>query len=178
MGDVLNQSGNIDALVHAAGVIAEKSDINSVTELDWDHQIDTNLKATFFLNRAVANAMAASGGGSIVNVSSQAWWTGSQDSGVVYAASKAGVVALTKGLARTYARTGVRVNAIAPGVVDTRLTQIGMDESQRAQIATQIPLGRVARSDEIASIALFLISSASSYMTGATLNASGGLLNY
>ncbi len=178
VGDVIAASSRIDALIHVAGVIGEKADIGSVTEADWDRQIDINLKSTFFLNREIATIMAAAGGGAIVNFASQAWWTGSRDSHVVYAASKAGVVALTKGLARTFAERGVRVNAIAPGVVDTGMTRIGLDDAGRTQINEQIPLGRIATSEEMASIALFLISSRSSYITGATVNASGGLLTY
>jgi NAD(P)-dependent dehydrogenase (short-subunit alcohol dehydrogenase family) len=88
------------------------------------------------------------------------------------------VVSLTRGLARTYAANGVRVNCVAPGAVDTAMMREGLDDAARASFLEQVPMGRMAEPDELADAALFLISSAASYITGATLNVSGGQLMY
>lgn len=171
--------GGLDALIHVAGVIVRKADLDAITEEDWDLQCDVNLKATFFLNRAAARLMRAQdSGGSIVNFSSQGWWTGGFGGSVTYAATKGGVVSLTRGLARTYAPHGVRVNCIAPGAVDTAMMREGLDDAARASFLAQVPLGRMAEPDELADAALFLVSSEASYITGATLNVSGGQLMY
>jgi NAD(P)-dependent dehydrogenase (short-subunit alcohol dehydrogenase family) len=171
--------GGLDALIHVAGVIVRKADIDSITEEDWDLQCDVNLKSTFFLNRAAARIMGTQdSGGAIVNFSSQGWWTGGFGGSVTYAATKGGVVSLTRGLARTLAANGVRVNCVAPGAVDTAMMREGLDDAARASFLEQVPLGRMAEPVEVADAALFLSSSAASYITGATLNVSGGQLMY
>lgn len=167
----------VDSLIHCAGVLLRTADLDEVTEADWDLQHDVNLKAAFFLNRAIARAMSGRGG-SIVNFASQGWWTGGFGGSVAYNASKGGLVTLTRGLARTYAARGVRVNSIAPGAVDTAMMRDGLDDDFRKEFIAQIPLGRMASPDEVADAALFLASDASRYMTGATLNVSGGQLMY
>jgi NAD(P)-dependent dehydrogenase (short-subunit alcohol dehydrogenase family) len=179
VAQVSQSLGGLDALIHVAGVIVRKADIDTVTEEDWGLQCDVNLKATFFLNRAAARLMRVQdSGGAIVNFSSQGWWTGGFGGSVTYAATKGGVVSLTRGLARTYAANGVRVNCVAPGAVDTAMMREGLDDAARASFLEQVPMGRMAEPDELADAALFLISSAASYITGATLNVSGGQLMY
>ncbi len=112
--------GPLVALVHLAAVLHRRHDIREVDEPDWDAQADVNLKATFFLNRAFAELLRTAGrAGAIVNFSSQGWWTGGFGGSVVYNATKGGIVTMTRGLARTYAAAGIRVNAVAPGLVDT-----------------------------------------------------------
>lgn len=164
-------------LVHAAGVIRRES-IDDVTEEDFDRQVDVNLKATFFLNRACWRVLRGNGGGAIVNFSSQGWWTGGFGGSVVYSATKGGVVSLTRGLARTFAPDGVRVNALAPGLVDTAMMREGVDDAMLAAFVDMVPLGRLGTPGEMTGAALFLLSEASSYVTGAVLNVSGGQLMY
>jgi len=170
--------GGLDALVHVAGVILRRGSIDEVTEADWDLQADVNLKATFFLDRAVAAVLGRTGGGAIVNFASQGWWTGGFGGSVAYAATKGGVVSVSRGLARSLADRGVRVNVVAPGAVDTAMMREGMDDEARAAFVAQIPLGRMAEPVELAHAALFLVSDAASYLTGVTLNVSGGQLMY
>jgi NAD(P)-dependent dehydrogenase (short-subunit alcohol dehydrogenase family) len=171
--------GQLDALIHVAGVIVRRPDLDSVTEEDWDLQCDVNLKATFFLDRAAARVMQRQGTpGAIVNFSSQGWWTGGFGGSVAYSATKGGVVSLTRGLARSLAPSGIRVNCVAPGAVDTAMMREGLDEDAKAKFLQQVPMARMGEPDELADAALFLVSEASTYITGATLNVSGGQLMY
>lgn len=168
--------GGLDALAHVAGVIVRRDNVDEVTEEDWDLQYQVNLKATFFLDREAARHMTS--GGSIVNFSSQGWWTGGYGGSVVYSATKGGVVSLTRGLSRTFAPRGIRVNAIAPGGVETQMMSEGVSDEARQDFLAQVPLARMGRPDELAHAATFLLSDAASYITGATLNVSGGQLIY
>jgi NAD(P)-dependent dehydrogenase (short-subunit alcohol dehydrogenase family) len=171
-------AGSLDALAHVAAVI-RRSDLDAVTEEDWTAQEAVNLRATFFLNRAVARAMQAQGrGGRIVNFASQGWWTGGFGGSVVYAATKGGVVSMTRGLARTYAPDGICVNCVSPGAVDTPMLRDGMTDEALESFRAQIPLGRFAAPEELAGAVVFLASDHASYITGATLNVSGGQLMY
>ncbi len=165
-------------LLHAAAVIKRRASIDEITEADVDLQLGVNLRATFFLDRACWRVLRTRGGGSIVNVASQGWWSGGFGGSTVYAATKGGVVSLTRGLARSFAADGVRVNALAPGMVDTAMMQDGLDDEDRRQLLTQVPLGRLAAPDELTGAVLFLLSDASSYVTGAVINISGGQLMY
>ena len=168
------------AVAHLAAVLLRRRDtIEDVTEEDWDVQLDVNLKATFFLNRWAARLFREQGdGGRIINFTSQGWWTGGFGGSVVYAASKGGVVSLTRGLARSFAPDGVRVNAVSPGGVDTPMMTDGLSDEVRRTFMSQVPLGRLAEPDELAGAVLFLASSASSYVTGTVVNVSGGQLMY
>lgn len=171
--------GTVVGLAHVAGTIIRNNDLYAVSEQEWDEQADVNLKVTFFLNRTFAADLLADGlPGSIVNFSSQGWWTGGIGNSIPYSATKGGVVSLTRGLARTLARDGIRVNAVAPGAVETIMMREGLkDEARDAFIAT-IPMGRIADPAELAGATLYLLSEASSYVTGTVLNVSGGQLIY
>ncbi len=167
------------ALAHCAAVLRRRNSVDEVTEEDWDLQIDVNLKATFFLNRSAYHSFkAAKTKGSIINFSSQSWWTGGFGGSVVYAASKGGIVSMTRGLARSFAPEGVRVNAVAPGGVDTSMLREGQDDAAMKSFISMIPMGRLAEPNEMVGAVIFLASDASSYMTGTLLNLSGGQLMY
>ncbi len=167
------------ALAHLAAVLRRKTNVDDVTEEDWDLQLDVNLKVTFFLDRAAHTAFRKAGTpGAIVNFTSQGWWTGGFGGSVVYAASKGGVTTLTKGLARSFAASGVRVNVVSPGGVDTPMMNQGMTPNAMDAFLTNVPLGRLAHTDELTGAVLFLASDAASYVTGAVINVSGGQLMY
>lgn len=174
-----NELAPFRTLAHLAAVLRRNTSIDDVTEEDWDAQHDVNLKATFFLTRAASRALRdAETPGTIVVFTSQGWWTGGFGGSVVYNASKGGVVTLTKGLARTLAPHGIRVNAVAPGGVDTAMMREGMSEEAMASFLAMVPLGRLAATDELAGAVLFLASDASSFVTGSVVNVSGGQLMY
>jgi NAD(P)-dependent dehydrogenase (short-subunit alcohol dehydrogenase family) len=171
-------AGSLDVLAHVAAVI-RRSELEAVTEADWELQESVNLRATFFLNRAVARVMREQGrGGRIVNFASQGWWTGGFGGSVVYAATKGGVVSMTRGLARTFGPDGILVNCVAPGAVDTPMLREGMSDEALESFRAQIPLARFAAPEELAGAVVFLASDHASYITGATLNVSGGQLMY
>ncbi|HEY4278374.1 MAG TPA: SDR family oxidoreductase, partial [Conexibacter sp.] len=132
--------GSVDVLAHVAAVLRRRSDIDEISEDDWDFQHDVNLRATFFLNKAVARAMRDAGrGGRIINFTSQGWLTGGFGGSVAYAATKGGIVSLSRGLARTLAPHGITVNTVAPGAVDTPMMWSGMTEADMAEFVKQIP---------------------------------------
>jgi NAD(P)-dependent dehydrogenase (short-subunit alcohol dehydrogenase family) len=173
---VQRELGRLDVLAHLAAVLRRVPTIEDITEEDWDVQIDTNLKATFFLNRSVAQAFRRQGrGGRIINFSSQGWWTGGYGGSVVYAASKGGVVSLSRGLARSLAGDQITVNTVSPGAADTEMMR---SQPDLEQFVSMIPLGRMAEPDELSGIVLFLASDHARYITGATINVSGGQIMY
>jgi NAD(P)-dependent dehydrogenase (short-subunit alcohol dehydrogenase family) len=171
--------GDVYALVTLAAVLRRRKTVDEVTEEDWNTQLDVNLKATFFLCRAAGRAMIAAGhGGRIITFSTQGWWTGGFGGSVVYAASKGGIVSMTRGLARSFGSHGITVNCVAPGNVRTAMLMEGLDPAVYEQMRAQTPLGRVAEPDDIAGPVVFLASEHARYITGATLNVSGGFLMY
>ena len=177
--DSAKAAGTVVGLAHIAAVILRNNDLYAITEEEWDLQFDVNLKATFFLNRALAAEWRATGAsGSIVNFASQGWWTGGIGNSIPYSATKGGVVSLTRGLAKTLAADGIRVNAIAPGGVDTVMMREGLSDAARSAFIDTVPMGRVADPDELAGAVLYLLSDASSFVTGTVLNVSGGQLIY
>jgi NAD(P)-dependent dehydrogenase (short-subunit alcohol dehydrogenase family) len=172
--------GPVDVLVNIAGIILRNPDLFSVTEEEWDTQHDVMLKGLFFLTTATAKRMRDLGrGGSIINYSSQGWWSGGFGGSVVYNAAKGGVTSMTRGLARSWAPLGIRVNGVAPGLVDTPM--IRMPDTTPEQIAAleaQIPLARLAMPADHVGATVFLASDMARYMTGAMVNVSGGFLMY
>lgn len=164
--------GPIDVLVNNAGVTRDGLVFRMQLD-DWKAVIDTNLTSAFLLSRAVARAMIKQRSGSIVNVSSVVGIMGNGGQ-TNYSASKAGLIGFTKSLARETAGRGVRVNAIAPGFVETAMTD-KIPEEAKEKLKAQIPLGRTARPEEIASVALFLASEMASYVTGEVVKIDGGM---
>ena len=173
------EMGGFYSLVHCAAVLIRKDSVDEITEQDWDTQLDINLKASFFLNRTAKDAFKkVNRAGSIVNFASQGWWTGGFGGSVVYAASKGGIVSMTRGLSRTFINDHVRVNVIAPGGVDTKMMTETQTKAQLDSFIEMIPIGRLADPREIAQVAVFLASESASYVTGALINVSGGQLMY
>jgi NAD(P)-dependent dehydrogenase (short-subunit alcohol dehydrogenase family) len=171
--------GNLYVLASIAAVLRRRYSVDEITEDDWDFQHDVNLKAVFFLCRAAARAMIAAGnGGRIITFSSQGWWTGGFGGAVVYAASKGGIVSMTRGLARTYGPHRITVNSVAPAQTHTPMLMTGLDPKVYESMKAQTPLGYVSEPDEIAGPVVFLASDHAKYMTGTTLNVSGGFLMY
>lgn len=177
-GACADRLGGLDVLVHTAAVLRRQA-IDEVTEADWDLQHGVNLKATFFLARAVAERQRRQGGGgSIILYTSQSFWTGGYGASVVYATTKGGVATMVRGLSRTYGPDGVRVNGIAPGIVDTPMLRVQSDQASIDAIVAATPLGRVAAPAEMVGPTVFLASDASAFVTGTILNVSGGWLVY
>lgn len=177
LGQARETFGRLDVLVHCAAAI-RRSTVDEVSEADWDFQHDINLKAAFFLNREAANIMRADGnGGRIVNFSSQVWWSGGYGGSVVYAASKGGIVSMSRGLARAYGRDGIRVNTVSPGFVDTSMLE-GVEKEALQALIDQTPLGYIVDPKELTGVVLFLASAHATYITGATINVSGGFQMY
>jgi NAD(P)-dependent dehydrogenase (short-subunit alcohol dehydrogenase family) len=176
---VVSTMGGLDVLVCAAAVLVRRPSVDEVSEADWDFQHDINLKSTFFLNQAVSQAFRRQGrGGRIINFTSQGWWSGGFGGSVAYAATKGGIVSMTRGLARSLAKDNITVNAVSPGAADTAMMRSGMTDEQLASTVAAIPLGRMAAPSELAGAVLFLASDHAGYVTGATINVSGGWLMY
>ena len=165
--------GGIDILVNNAGVFPRVPFVQ-MSERDWDFVLDVNLKGTCFCAQAAARAMIAAGtSGTIINLSSRAV-AGTSPNGAHYAASKGGIVSLTRAIALELAPHGIRVNAIAPGLIDTAQPRHGNTEDRLQQWARESPAGRMGRPDEIAAVAVFLASDKAAFMTGQTLHPNGG----
>ncbi len=158
---------------------AARGSLDEVTEEDWDFQHDINLKAAFFLCRTAGNAMIEQGqGGRIITFSSQGWWTGGFGGSVAYAATKGGVTSMTRGLARTFGPHQITVNAVSPGQVHTPMLMNGLSPEVYESMKKQTPLGYVAEPEELAGPVVFLASDHAKYITGSTINVSGGFLMY
>lgn len=168
--------GRIDMLVNNAGDWMDKIPIVDCLEEQWDCMFDANAKSVFLCSQQAARRMIRAGGGAIVNLGSVAGHTGGGGGTVPYAAAKAAVHTFTRGLARELGPHGIRVNAIAPGMVDTPMLDGRVTDEARAKLGAATLLGRFGRPEEIARVVLMLLSSAASYMTGEIVEVNGGLL--
>lgn len=170
--DVIKTYGRLDILVNNAGITRDNL-IMRMSEEDFDAVIDANLKGCFNTIKAASRQMLKQRKGRIINISSVSGILGNAGQ-ANYAASKAGIIGLTKTLAREFASRGVTVNAIAPGFVETDMTQVLSDSVKEAATA-QIPLGRFGKPEDIANMAAYLASEKAGYITGQVISVDGGM---
>ena len=164
----------IDILVNCAGVWIPGQTLIETSEANWDKVIDTNMKGTYFCCREVGKVMVRRGGGNIINISSQVGLNPGMGAGA-YSISKAGIIMLTRQLALELADKGIRVNALAPGIVKTDFNiDLWKNPEAERQLSLGVPLGRLAEPEDIARAMLFLVSEESSYITGAVIPVDGG----
>lgn len=164
--------GKLDVLINNAGITRDML-LMRMSEADWDAVLTTNLKGAFLCSKAAIRPMIRQRGGAIVNLTSVIGLVGNAGQ-ANYAAAKAGLVGFTKSLAKEVGSRGITVNAVAPGFIETRLTDVLSDEIKEASI-NQIPLGRFGTPEDVAGAVSFLVSPAASYITGHTLSVDGGL---
>jgi 3-oxoacyl-[acyl-carrier protein] reductase len=169
---VIDRFGRLDGLVNNAGR-TQVSPFLEIEPLEWDAVIRTDLTAAFHTCRAVLPSMLERGNGTIVNIASRLGQVGIAET-AAYSAAKAGLIGLTRSLAREFGPRGVRVNAVAPGFVLTEMTADLADSGEGRQRLRDMPLGRFGRPDEVAEAVVFLLSDASSLFLGQTLNPNGG----
>ena len=173
---IVGQEGRIDILVNNAGVL-KTGPIVDATVADWDEVCRVNLSGVYYACKAVMPCMIERKSGKIVNIASVSAAKGGGVFGnVLYGTTKAGVVALTKGLARELGPYGINVNCIAPAVTETGMIRALLTPERKQAVVNSIPLGRFATTDDIATMALFLASDVSSYVTGDTIVVDGGYL--
>jgi 3-oxoacyl-[acyl-carrier protein] reductase len=165
--------GRIDVLVNNAGITRDNL-VFRIGDADWDDVLDTNLKGAFLMSRHAARGMIKRRWGRIINVTSVVGLVGNKGQ-ANYAASKAGLIGLTKAVAKELASRNVLVNAIAPGYVDTEMTRALTDAAREALFAA-IPLGRLGAATDVAAAVLFLASDLASYITGQVLVVDGGMV--
>ena len=170
---VLERFGRIDILVNNAGITKDGLLVR-MSEDDWDSVMDVNLKGAFLFSKAAAKPMMKQRSGAIVNIASIIGLIGNAGQ-CNYAASKAGVIALTKSTARELASRNVRVNAVAPGFIESKMTE-GLSEDVQNGMLAAIPMKRFGKPLDVARAVVFLVSEASSYMTGQVLTVSGGMV--
>jgi 3-oxoacyl-[acyl-carrier protein] reductase len=169
---VLDQFGKVEILVNNAGITRDRLVMQMKRE-DWDDVLATNLTGAFLLTQALLRPMLKNRWGRIINISSVVGRTG-QAGQVNYAATKAGLIGMTRSLAREVASRGITVNAVAPGYIATPMTAV-LDEKQTAAMLTQIPLGRAGTDTDIAQAVLYLASEGAGYVTGHVLDVNGGM---
>jgi 3-oxoacyl-[acyl-carrier protein] reductase len=175
--DVLAKHGRIDVLVNNAGDLVNRSPVTEVPDEEFRRILDVNLTSVFSLSRRIVPVFRAQGSGNIINVTSIAGRNGGGGGSVVYATSKGAVSTFTRGLAKELAPDGIRVNAIAPGVISTPFHDRHTGEEQLKAMLTTIPLGRTGTPHECVGTILFLASDAmSSYVTGQIIEVNGGQL--
>lgn len=169
---VVKEFGRLDCLVNNAGVAVDGL-IMRFKDEDWDRVLDTNLKGAFALSRAAARPMMKQKGGSIVNLTSVVGEMGNAGQSA-YAASKAGLIGLTKAVAKELASRNVRVNAVSPGFIDTDMTAELSEDLKRTMLAG-VPLARLGSADEVAQAVVFLSGPGAAYITGEVLKVNGGM---
>jgi 3-oxoacyl-[acyl-carrier protein] reductase len=173
--EVRSRWGRLDVLVNNAGDLLARRTLVDMTEDYWDQVMALNLKSVFLCVKAVWEEMAARRSGCIVNIASIAGRNGGGPGAAAYAAAKGGLITYTKGLAKELAPHGVRVNAIAPGVIRTPYHERYSPPELFQKYIASVPMGRAGTSEEVADVVVFLVSPAARYMTGETVEVNGGM---
>jgi 3-oxoacyl-[acyl-carrier protein] reductase len=174
---VVQEHGRIDVLVNNAGDMVRRAPVEELSDAEFERVIDLNLTAVFSACRQVLPAMRSQGGGSIVNLTSVAARTGGGGGAVAYATAKGAVSTFTRGLAKEVAGDGIRVNAVAPGIIITPFHDRHTSEEQLQAMLGGVPMGRAGTPEEVVGAVLFLASPAmSSYVTGQVIEVNGGQL--
>jgi 3-oxoacyl-[acyl-carrier protein] reductase len=172
-GGILSDFGRVDILVNNAGITKDRLFLRMTPE-DWTQVLAVNLNGAFNFTKVCAPAMLKQRSGSIVNIASVVGQAGNAGQ-ANYAASKAGVIGMTKSLAKEFAARGVRVNAVAPGFIRTAMTD-ALAEDVQAQMKQAIPLGRLGEAGDVADVVMFLVSDLAGYVTGQVINCDGGMI--
>lgn len=173
MIDFIHSYGKISVLVNNAG-IAEQKLFSDISENDWDRMFDVNIKGMFLVTKKVLPDMIHEKYGKIINFSS-IWGISGASCEVHYSASKAAVIGFTKALAKEVGLSGINVNCVAPGVIDTEMNG-HLDEETKAELCAETPLNRMGTAEEIANLVYFLASSNSNFITGQVITADGGII--
>lgn len=173
VSETVSRYGRLDILINNAGILSN-TPYDLITESEWDRVLDINLKGVLFASREALKPMIAQGWGRIISISSLAGRNGGVSIGPAYAASKAAIIGLTRHLAKKVARSGITVNAVAPGTTETDIIK-GFSDEQMVAINEAIPLGRLGKPDEIAATVAFLASEPAAFITGAVIDINGGM---
>ena len=169
---IIDETGGIHILVNNAGITQDNLFMRMKTE-QWSQVIDVNLNGVFYVTKAVIRTMVKQHSGRIINISSVVGFSGNPGQ-VNYSSTKSGLIGFTKSLSREVGTRGITVNAVAPGFINTAMTQ-ALNESQQQAILSQIPLGRMGEAEDIANAVVFLASEEASYITGTVLHVNGGM---
>jgi 3-oxoacyl-[acyl-carrier protein] reductase len=169
---IIADAGSIDILVNNAGITRDGL-MARMKESDWDEVINTNLKGSFLCAKAASRVMMKKKWGRIINISSVSGVAGNPGQ-VNYSAAKAGLIGLTKSMAREYASRNITVNCVAPGYIETEMTDL-LDEQTQQQIKNEIPLGTFGKAEDVAAAVAYLASEDGRYITGQTIHVNGGM---
>lgn len=172
----LERFGRIDILVNNAGILRRRGSIEEISVEEWDLVMEVNVKGVFICSKAVLKTMKKQRNGKIVNISSSAGRSTSELGGAHYTASKAAVLGFSRHLAREAAPFNINVNAVCPGLIDTPMVRSSTSPEEIREAEKTIPMGRLGTPEEVAQLVLFLVSDASSYINGATIDINGAIL--